>query len=100
MTENEIKKPDLRIDKTGNTYKILEVTAEADSVMPPHLSTKEAVVIVREGNAMLEIDGRIIYLAPNDVFIIPSATVHTLSVKNKFKAIIIMELDSRIEFVN
>lgn len=100
MNDIKIKTPNLRVAKTGKAYKVLEVTGDADCLMPPHLSTKEAVVIVQEGDAMLEIDGGINYLTKNDVFVIPAATVHTLSIKNKFKAIVIMELDSQIEFVN
>lgn len=99
-TISETKTPSLKVSKKGNTFKILEVTAETDAVMPPHLSTKEAVVIVQEGDAVLEINGTTNHLTQNDVFVVPAATAHTLSIKSKFKAVVIMELDSQIEFVN
>lgn len=100
MDEVILKRPNLKIAKTGKTFKVFEVTGDSDCVMPPHLSTKEAVLIVQEGDAMLEIEGQINYLTKNDVFVIPAGAVHTLSIKNKFKTIVIMELDSQIEFVN
>ena len=100
MDEAILKNPNLKISKTGKTFKIFEVTGDSDCVMPPHLSTKEAVLVVQEGDTMIEIEGRINYLTQNDVFVIPAGAVHTLSIKNKFKTIVIMELDSQIEFVN
>lgn len=100
MDEAILKRPVLKIVKTGKKFKIYEVTGDSDCVMSPHLSTKEAVIIVQEGGAILEIEGKINYLTKNDVFVIPFAAVHILSIKNKFKAIVIMELDSQIEFVN
>lgn len=100
MNEAILKRPDLKIVKTGKTFKVFEVTGDSGYVMPRHLSSKEAVIIVQEGDAMLEIEGEINYLTKNDVFVIPSVAVHILSIKNKFKAIVIMELDSQIEFIN
>lgn len=94
------KTPDLKLSKKGKSFKVLEVSGDEGAMMPPHLSTKEAVVIVQEGEAVLEIDNGINYFTKNDVFIIPAATVHSLSIKNKFKANVIMEVDSEIEFVN
>ena len=94
------KMPDLRITKKGKTYKVFEVSSEEPAVMPPHLSTKEAIVIVQDGEAALMINNENNYLIKNDVFIIPAAAEHSLLIKDKFKAIVIMELDSEIEFVN
>lgn len=37
-TISETKTPNLKVSKKGNTFKILEVTAETDALMPPHLS--------------------------------------------------------------
>ena len=94
------KIPELRILKKGKSYKIFEVNGDEGAVMPPHLSTKEAIVIVQNGEAVLVTNSENNHLSKNDVFIIPAAVVHSLLIKNKFKAIVIMDLDSEIEFVN
>lgn len=41
-TISETKTPNLKVSKKGNTFKILEVTAETDAVMPPHLAIKRS----------------------------------------------------------
>ena len=68
--------------------------------MPLHYSTKEAVVIVQEGNALLKIDEKDHLLQAGSVFIILARQNHNLSLKADFKALVIMSQDSSIEFVN
>ncbi len=94
------KKPVMEIYSKGKTYKVLEVTGDEGAMMPPHLSTGEAVIMVQDGEVALEINNNINHLTKNDVFVIPPATVHSLSIKNKFKAMVVMGLDSEIEFVD
>lgn len=93
------KTPDLKISKKGTTYKVLEVSGDEGAMMPAHLSTKEAVVIIQEGEADLEINNSINHLKMNDVFVIPAGVHHSLVIKDKFKSIVIMENDSEIKFV-
>lgn len=97
---NKTKMPELKILEKGETYKIFEVKGGEGMLMPQHLSTKEAVLIIQEGEAVLTIDNENHYLTQNDTFIIPGTAVHSLLIKDKFKAFVIMELDSEIEFIN
>lgn len=92
------KIPDLKILKKGQSYKIFEVTGYAGEVMPQHLSTKEAVVIVQEGKSILMINNENIHLNQNDVFIIPASVIHSMLIIEKFKSIVIMEHTSEIQF--
>ena len=85
--------------KNGESLKIFQINAKARMKMPLHYSTKEAVVIIQEGHALLKIDKIKHILQKGTVFIIPAQQNHTLTVKTKFKAILIMEEDSKIEFV-
>ncbi len=91
--------PQLATLKSGESLKVYQVTGHAGMKMPLHYSTKEAVVIVQEGYAQLKIDEIKHILQEGSSFIIPAHQNHTLSVKAKFKALIIMSLDSNIEFV-
>lgn len=85
--------------KKGESFKVLQINGEAGTKMPLHYSTKEAVVIVQEGYAELKIDEIKHLLQAGNTFIIPAHQNHTLSVKVKFKALVIMSKDSAIEFV-
>ena len=46
--------PKLVTLKTGESFKVYQVTGHAGMKMPLHYSTKEAVVIVQEGFAQLQ----------------------------------------------
>lgn len=98
MDKNQI--PVLCILKTGEIFKVYEVTGQAEMAMPAHHSTKEAVVIVKEGTAILNIQENKHLLEKGDVFIIPAKQSHSLELKTEFKAIVIMENDSNIKFEN
>lgn len=91
--------PKLVTLKSGESLKVYQVTGHAGMKMPLHYSTKEAVVIVQEGYAQLKIDEIKHILQEGSSFIIPAHQNHTLSVKAKFKALIIKSVDSNIDFV-
>jgi len=90
--------PVLSMLQTGETFKVYEVTGKAGMAMPPHHSTKEAVVNVKEGKAILSIQEKKHLLEKGSVFIIPAGQSHYLELVEEFKAIVIMENDSNIEF--
>ena len=91
-------KPDLALVKRGESIKVFKVTGRAGMMMPLHHSTKEAVVIVQEGSALLKIGEKQLLLQEGDAFVIPAAQNHSLSVETGLKAFVVMALDSSIEF--
>lgn len=96
---NPQDRPRLETLKTGDSFKINEVTGLAGMVMPLHYSTREAVVIVQEGSAILSIDEQEVRLERNNSYIIPAHMNHSLMLETEFKALVIMAPDSKIEFV-
>lgn len=90
--------PKLITLKTGDSFKIHEVTGRAGLEMPLHYATSEAIVIVQEGSALLTIDGKENLLEKGSSFIIPTRKEHSLLLKAEFKALVVMGLDSDIEF--
>ena len=93
-------KPQMSILKSGKEYKILIVTGVKDSQMPSHYSTKEAIIILLKGEALLKMGGIDVRLLPGEFTIIPAAEPHTLFIKEDFEANVIMALDSEIKFIN
>ncbi|KAB2848450.1 MAG: cupin domain-containing protein [Ignavibacterium sp.] len=89
----------LLLDKKEQ-HKVLRVTGEAGMGMPDHISTKEAVVIVQEGEAIFEINNENFTLKKDDVFIIPTGAKHKLDIQSSFKAVVVMDVESQIEFIN
>lgn len=93
-----IQKPELTPLDKGKYLKTLQVTALAGMIMPPHLTTKEAVIIVQEGEALLKMPNLDHRLRQGAVFIIPAGVEHSLEIKSDFKAVAIMAVDSEIKF--
>lgn len=95
---NTQNRPSLVTINTGESFKIHQVTGRQGMEMPLHYSTKEAVVIVLEGTAQLNIDETGHLLHAGSTFIIPANKNHTLVLKADFKAVVIMPNDSDIKF--
>ncbi len=91
--------PKLTTINSGASLKVHEVTGKAGMEMPLHYSTFEAVVIVQEGSALLAFDGVEHLLEKGSSFIIPAKKNHSLLLKADFKSLVVMALDSKIEFV-
>jgi len=94
-----ISKPELTPLIVGDSIKTMLVEGMAGTTMPPHHSTKEAVIVVQEGQALLKMPDSEHLLEKESVFVIPAGKEHTLSIRKDFKAIAIMALDSEIEFI-
>ena len=84
--------------KSGESFKTLNITAKAGMVMPLHHSTKEAVIVVLKGDAILIMPDGQHKLSQGHTFIIPKMVSHSLKVDTDFHAIAIMEATSAIEF--
>lgn len=95
-----MNQPEVKVLNKGDVFKVLQVTGNMCMLMPVHHSTKEATIIVLEGSAILEIDGKEHLLRPCDSLIIPAKQAHSLLVMTKFKALVVMPLDSAIKFIN
>ncbi len=91
-------KPELTHLSNGELFKTLNITAKAGMEMPLHHTTKEAVIVVLKGEAILKMrDGQYTLLS-GTTFIIPAKVEHSLKIIANFHAIAIMENTSTIEF--
>lgn len=95
---NTMNKPELNLLHTGSSLKTLQVSALAGMVMPLHHATKETVIVVQEGLALLKMPTVEHVLEKGVAIIIPALVNHSLVIKTDFKAIAIMAADSDIEF--
>lgn len=91
-------KPEMTLLQSGKSIKTFKITAEAGMEMPEHHSTKEAVVVIQKGKAILKMPDKEHVLNVGSSFIIPAGVNHTLYVQEDFQALAIMAVDSEIEF--
>ncbi len=97
--QNIISKPELTPLEVGDSIKTIQVTGLAGMTMSPHHSTKEAVIVVQEGQALLKMPESDHLLKKGSTFIIPAGKEHTLTIQKDFKAVAIMAVDSEINFI-
>ena len=90
--------PEMTPLSNGEIFKTFNITAKAGMEMPLHHSTKEAVIIVLKGEAILKMPDGEHSLAQGITFIIPAMIEHSLKINSDFHAIAIMENTSAIEF--
>lgn len=90
--------PDLLLVATGDTLKIFEVTGTIGMEMPVHYSTEEAVVTVKQGSSKLQFDDNAWILNVGDTFLIPAGKLHSLTLLEDFKALVVMPIESDIKF--
>ena len=95
--ENSNKPQMIPLDK-GEIFKTLNITAKAGMEMPLHHSTKEAVIVVLKGEAILKMPDGEHKLSQDTIIIIPAMVEHSLKINSDFHAIAIMENTSAIEF--
>jgi len=94
-----INKPQITPLEMGETLKVLQIEGLAGMTMPPHSSSKEAVIVVQEGRAILKMPERDHLLKSGSTFVVPAGKEHKLSIEADFKAIAIMAVDSVINFI-
>jgi quercetin dioxygenase-like cupin family protein len=94
-----LNKPELIPLEVGDSIKAMQVRGLAGMTMPRHHATKEAVIVVLEGTALLGMSERSHTLKKGSTFIIPAGKEHTLTIQQDFKAIAIMAVDSEINFI-
>ena len=92
--------PQMITKEIGKRFKVLHVTGEEGMSMPEHFSSKEAVLIIHKGSAVLTMNGKDYRLNRHDSMIIPGREAHTLNIHADFEADVIMECDSEIQFIN
>lgn len=94
------QKPKMEVLDKGEEFKTLQITAQAGMIMPAHHSTREVVVIIQQGRALLKLPDGNQEVRPGSAVIIPPGTDHSLEIREKFVAHAVMKLDSEIEFQN
>ncbi|MCJ7468003.1 MAG: cupin domain-containing protein [Maribacter sp.] len=94
-----MNKPELIPLEVGDSIKTMQVNGLAGMTMPRHHATKEAVIVVQEGRALLRMSERSHTLKKGSTLIIPAGKEHTLTIQQDFKAIAIMAVDSEINFI-
>ncbi|WP_086477581.1 cupin domain-containing protein [Arenibacter amylolyticus] len=90
--------PEFTHKTVGKSLKIMQINALAGMDMPAHHNTKEAVIVVQEGEVLLNTPHEKHFLKKGDTLLVPAFVEYHLSVLQDFKAVAIMTTTSEINF--
>ncbi len=98
--KKKVNFPQIERIQKGKALKVYQIMGDKKMKMPQHICSKEAIIIIQKGSALLDIDKSEVLLQKNDTFIIPAARKHDLTIIESFQAYVIMGSESDIQFVN
>lgn len=94
-----MNRPQVKDMTVGTTHKVLEITGLNGMIMPPHHSIGEVVLMVKQGEVLIKMPDAEYKIGQGDVSIIPAKKEHTLTVLKELKALVIMPVESEIQFI-
>ena len=83
----------------NSSYKVMEANLSKGEIIPSHIATSEAFIIVKRGKGKIVFEKGTVELREDSTHLIPANQKHTLEVSEDFSACIIFENKGEIEFV-
>lgn len=94
-----VTNPTVKLLAKGEKFQAKQIQANAGELLPKHNASIESVLIVLEGECILNLDGAEHSLRRGDSFIVPSAIEHQIRVVSDFKAVHVMTNDIQFKFI-
>lgn len=93
-----IKNPNIKLLAKGERFEAKQMQAKAGELLPKHNASMESVLIVMEGECVLNLDETEHNLNAGDSFIVPPAIIHQIKAVSDFKAVHVMTNDIKFKF--
>ncbi len=94
-----VTNPTIKPLAKGDKFQAKQMRAKAGELLPKHSASIESVLIVLEGECVLNLDGTEHSLRQGDSFIVPSAIEHQIRVVSDFKAVHVMTNDIQFKLI-
>lgn len=98
--KKEFDKPTMNPLQKGDEFTVIRVNAKKGMKMPTHHATSEAVIIVEQGEANLQLPDNKEVLIKGKTVILPANQDHSLDIVEDFQAVVIMGAEGEIKFDN
>ncbi|MEA1785223.1 cupin domain-containing protein [Arenibacter sp. GZD96] len=72
-----------------DTFEIISISLEKNTIFPEHTSPKDAQLLVLDGAIAFHCNGHVFHLEEQDLFNFPKAVIHWVQAKENSKFIII-----------
>ena len=94
----KVTKPRIKLLATGKKFVAKQMEAKAGEILPKHIASLESVVVVTEGECILDMDGTDHALRVGDSFVVPPKIIHQIRAVEDFKAVHVMTKDIEFDF--
>lgn len=94
----KVVNPNVKLLAKGDMFSAKQMGAKAGELLPKHTASIESVVIMMEGECVINLDGIDYVLKQGDSFIVPPRVVHQIRAVDDFKAVHVMTNDIEFEF--
>src|SRR5690606_38607608 len=81
----KVTKPNVKLLAKGEKFNAKQMEAKAGELLPKHTASIESVLVVLEGECVLELDGTDNVLKPGDSFVVPPGIMHQIRAIDDFK---------------
>ena len=97
---DKISQPIIKVLASGNNLIAKQMQANSGEILPEHLASLESILLVQEGECILNLSGEDHVLKQGHAFVVPPKIRHQIKVNKDFKAIHFMPKDIKFEFFN
>ncbi|MCG2418082.1 cupin domain-containing protein [Aequorivita sp. F47161] len=94
----KVTNPTVKTLATGSVLIAKQMQANAGEILPAHLANLESILLVQEGECVLNINGKDHILKQGDAFVVPPEIKHQIKVNKDFKAVHFMPKEIKFTF--
>lgn len=94
----KVTKPKVQMLASGKKLMAKQMRADAGEIMPAHVASVESILLVQEGECILQINDKDHVLKQGDAFVVPPEIKHQIRVNKDFKAVHFMPVEIEFEF--
>ena len=94
----KVTKPTVKTLTTGTKLIAKQMQANAGELLPAHLASVESILLVQEGECILNINDKDHVLKQGDAMVVPPGIKHQIKVIKDFKAVHFMPKEIEFKF--
>lgn len=94
----KVTKPNVKTLTSGHKLIAKQMQANAGELLPAHLANLESILMIQEGECVLNIEKEDHVLKQGDAFVVPPEIKHQIKANKDFKAVHFMPKHIKFEF--
>lgn len=96
----KVVNPKVKQLSKGKDLNVKQMAAKAGDLLPKHLANVESILIMIEGECIINLDGEEFTLKEEDSFIVPAKVIHQIEAIKDFRAYHVMPNNIEFDFFN